>query len=70
MRLMVLRSLALAQAPSLNTVRSPLPLDDGVEMFVGTFNVKFLSVLFVGDDSVDTDEGYEGKIQFAYVMIG
>ena len=45
-------------------------LDDGVEFFGGTVNVKYLSVLFVGDDSIDTDLGYQGKIQFAFVLIG
>jgi len=45
-------------------------LDDGFEMFGGTVNLKYISVLFVGDDAIDTDEGYQGKIQFAFVMIG
>ena len=45
-------------------------LDDGVEFFGGTVNVKRVSVLFAGDDGIDTDEGFKGMIQFAYVMIG
>ena len=45
-------------------------LDDGVEFFGGTVNVKYLSVLFCGDDGIDTDEGYQGKIQFAVVLVG
>merc|ERR1719473_803602 len=45
-------------------------LDDGIEFFGGTDNVKYASVLFVGDDSIDTDMGYQGKIQFAFVLIG
>jgi len=45
-------------------------LDDGFEMFGGTVNLKWVSVLFVGDDGIDADEGYAGKIQFAYVMTG
>ena len=45
-------------------------LDDGVEFFGGTVNVKYVSVLFVGDDSIDTDLGYSGKIQYAFVLIG
>merc|ERR1719453_2731685 len=36
----------------------------------GTVNAKYVSVLFVGDDAIDTDLGYQGKIQFAFVMIG
>eukprot|EP00951_Prasinocladus_malaysianus_P018913 scaffold152395_cov36-Prasinocladus_malaysianus.AAC.1 len=45
-------------------------LDDGVEFFGGTVNVKYLSILFCGDDGIDTDEGYQGKIQFALVLVG
>ena len=31
-------------------------LDDGVEFFGGTVNAKYVSVLFCGDDGVDTDQ--------------
>ena len=41
-----------------------------MEFFGGTVNVKWLSVLFVGDDAIDTDEGYQGKLQFVYIMLG
>ena len=34
-----------------------------VELFGGTVNLKYISVLFCGDDAIDTDEGYQGKIQ-------
>ena len=44
--------------------------DDGFEFFGGTVNVKYLSVLFVGDDAFDTDEGYQGKGQFLFAMLG
>ena len=33
-------------------------------------NVKYLSVLFVGDDAFDSDEGYQGKGQFLFAMTG
>jgi hypothetical protein len=38
-------------------------VDDGFEFFGGTVNVKYLSVLFAGDDGFDTDQGYIGKGQ-------
>ena len=38
--------------------------------FGGTVNVKYLSVLFVGDDAFDSDEGYQGKGQFLFAMTG
>ena len=42
-------------------------LDDGFEMFGGTVDLKYCSVINVGDDSFDTDEGYQGRGQFLYV---
>lgn len=45
-------------------------LDDGFEFFGGTVNVRNLSVLFVGDDAFDTDEGYQGKGQFLFAILG
>ncbi|KOO53342.1 outer membrane lipoprotein, partial [Chrysochromulina tobinii] len=45
-------------------------LDDGFEFFGGTVNVKYLSVLFAGDDAFDTDDGYVGKGQFLFAMLG
>ncbi len=45
-------------------------IDDGFEFFGGTVNAKRLSTLYVGDDSFDTDKGYQGKMQYLYTMIG
>ena len=45
-------------------------MDDGFEFFGGTVNVKYLSVLFVGDDAFDSDKGYQGKGQFLFAMLG
>ncbi len=39
-------------------------LDDGIEFFGGSVNVKHAVVSFCGDDSYDYDEGYKGKGQF------
>ncbi len=38
--------------------------DDGIEFFGGTVSAKYLSVCYVGDDSFDFDEGYNGYLQF------
>ena len=51
-------------------VEVPFNLDDGIELFGGTVNLKYIVVLFAGDDGIDTDHGYQGKIQFAFVMVG
>lgn len=45
-------------------------LDDGFEFFGGTVEVKYLSALFCGDDAFDTDEGFQGKGQFLFAILG
>jgi len=45
-------------------------LDDGFEMFGGTVDLKYCSVLFVGDDAFDTDLGYQGRGQYLFALIG
>ncbi len=47
-----------------------LNLDDGFEMFGGTVDLKYCDVLFVGDDAFDADEGYQGRGQFLFAMVG
>ena len=42
-------------------------LDDGFEMFGGTVDLHHCSVVNVGDDAFDTDEGYQGRGQFLFV---
>jgi hypothetical protein len=39
-------------------------LDDGIEFFGGTANIKYAVVTQTGDDSVDWDEGWRGNAQF------
>ncbi len=39
-------------------------LDDGIEFFGGTVNVKHALITYCGDDSYDYDQGYQGKGQF------
>ncbi|MEK7283164.1 MAG: hypothetical protein AAB249_05090, partial [Acidobacteriota bacterium] len=44
--------------------------DDGIEFFGGTVNVKNAVIVAPGDDSIDYDEGYRGKIQFVLAVQG
>jgi hypothetical protein len=44
--------------------------DDGFEMFGGTVNLKHIVALGNNDDNIDTDFGYSGKIQYAYIKQG
>ncbi|WP_206046773.1 hypothetical protein [Mangrovimicrobium sediminis] len=42
-------------------------LDDGIEWFGGTVNVKYAVLTNNDDDDIDFDEGYKGNIQYAIV---
>lgn len=42
-------------------------VDDGVEFFGGTVNVKHLVLTGIGDDSMDWTDGWQGKAQFVIV---
>lgn len=43
--------------------------DDGFEMFGGTVNLRHIVAVGNNDDNIDTDFGYTGKIQYAYVKM-
>ena len=40
--------------------------DDGIEFYGGLVSAKYLSVAYVGDDSFDFDQGYNGHLQFLF----
>ncbi|GHB03536.1 hypothetical protein GCM10009069_27710 [Algimonas arctica] len=42
-------------------------VDDGVEFFGGTVNVKHLVLTGIGDDSLDWTDGWAGKVQYVIV---
>ena len=41
--------------------------DDGIEFFGGSVNAKYVVLTNIQDDSVDWDNGYNGKLQYVYV---
>jgi hypothetical protein len=43
--------------------------DDGFEMFGGNVNLRYIVATGNNDDSLDTDFGYVGNIQYAYVKM-
>lgn len=45
-------------------------LDDGVEFFGGTVDVKHLLITAPADDGIDWDLGYSGRVQYAIVQQG
>ncbi len=45
-------------------------VDDGVEVWGGTVNLKYLNIWNIGDDSLDIDQGWRGKAQFVLIVQG
>ena len=44
--------------------------DDGVEIFGGTVNVKYLNINYADDDGLDLDHGWTGSAQFVFALQG
>jgi len=44
-------------------------LDDGFELFGGAVNGRYLSSIYNKDDAFDTDQGYQGKLQFIFALL-
>jgi hypothetical protein len=42
--------------------------DDGVEVFGGTVNLKYVSLLWGDDDGLDYDQGWTGNVQFIFSL--
>jgi hypothetical protein len=45
-------------------------IDDGIEIWGGTVNVKHFSLWNIGDDGLDVDQGWRGKAQFGLIVQG
>ncbi len=45
-------------------------VDDGIEVWGGTVNLKYFAIWNVGDDSLDVDQGWRGKAQFGLIVQG
>ena len=49
-------------------VQVHLPLDDGIEVFGGTVDLKYILITGPGDDGLDWDLGWQGRVQFLVVQ--
>jgi hypothetical protein len=45
-------------------------VDDGIEIWGGTVDIKYFSIWNVGDDSFDVDHGWRGRAQFGLIVQG
>ena len=61
---------AIGRETDIHHVEVIANVDDGVEIWGGTVNLKHVIVWNVGDDSIDIDQGYRGKMQFIFIVQG
>ncbi len=52
---------------TIDRIQSHNSADDGIEIFGGTHNLRFLAITGADDDGIDIDNGYRGLIQFMIV---
>lgn len=57
---------AVGSGTTVDHIQAHFIADDGVEFFGGTVNCKYVVVSGVDDDMLDTDFGYNGKIQYFF----
>ena len=56
---------ACGSATTIDYVQVHRGVDDGIELFGGTVNLKHLVITGSDDDGLDWDKGWRGKVQFA-----
>ncbi len=59
---------AVGRGTTVDFVQVHAGLDDGIEMFGGTVNLKHLVLSANSDDSFDYTEGYRGNVQFVIIQ--
>jgi hypothetical protein len=60
----------IGRATDIHHVEIMNNVDDGIEIWGGTVNLKYFSIWNVGDDSFDVDQGWRGKAQFGLIVQG
>lgn len=59
----------VGRGTSIHHVEVYANLDDGIEWFGGTANIKYVIIAFCGDDGFDTDFGWNGTVQFGFEIM-
>ncbi len=60
----------IGRATDIHHVEIMNNVDDGIEIWGGTVNLRNFSIWNVGDDSFDVDQGWRGKAQFGLIVQG
>jgi hypothetical protein len=61
---------AVGRETNIHHFESINSLDDGIEIYGGTVNLKYLVAWSCGDDSFDVDQGWRGKAQHGLLVQG
>ncbi len=60
----------IGRATDIDHVEIMNNVDDGIEIWGGTVNLKYVNIWNIGDDSMDIDQGWRGKAQFGLIVQG
>jgi len=58
----------VGRGTTIEYVESYASADDGIEIFGGTVNMKYVAIAFAEDDMLDLDQGYTGNMQFVFII--
>ena len=61
---------SIGRATDIDHVEIMNNVDDGIEIWGGTVNLKYFNIWNIGDDSLDVDQGWRGKAQFGLIVQG
>jgi len=61
---------AIGRATQIDHVETFNSVDDGIEVWGGAVNLKYLVIWNPGDDGLDIDQGWRGKAQFGLIVQG
>ena len=60
----------IGRSTTINHVEIMNNVDDGIEIWGGTVDLKYVSIWNAGDDSFDVDQGWRGRAQFGLIVQG
>ena len=60
----------IGRGTDINHIEIMNNVDDGIEIWGGTVNLKHFAIINIGDDSLDVDQGWRGKAQFGLIVQG
>jgi hypothetical protein len=61
---------ALGRGTEIDHIEIMNNVDDGIEIWGGTVDLKYFSIWNIGDDSFDLDHGWRGRAQFGLIVQG